>query len=613
MQDMELEDISQLLNTIDDLVATGEQHFAELSEALEVVELKVDLDELRERGFWDTQIHEVELGLQQKLPVERYAKECFNWRQMREIRLGLLHGIDTEVYDNPLYSARQMREIRLGLEYGLDVSVFAKLILSAGDMKKNRLKQLSKAYKKQPGSFGRSITDEDTGIELRISDDCMAAFIRIPGSCKKKPALKELVSFLERNEVEYGIIETNLQRIIEDDIRDKEIKIATGVPVKPGRSGWYELFFQNNLPESPKAMENGRVDYSNVIVAEMVDPGMPLAVYHRSEEGKNGKTVTGIEIEAGGGEELPALTGEGIARDEMNDTYVATERGYVSYDDESNTLNVRKIYIIKEDANCYNGNIEFDGTVYVQGSVNDLTVISATGDVVIDGFVGNATIRAGGNVVLKGGMNAGGHGSVDAGGKIMGKFFEAVSIRSYGSIEGNYFLNCSIETDDRVIARGTKSRIMGGQICAAVGVDSETIGNYGTNRMILNVGDYYWIDSRMKQQQEFLTKAQEEIVQLEEGKAKLRRMLGDDVVRGNSIYKKTRVAIRTKELECMQIEKEIKRLRKVRMRATKAYVSASEELHQGVSITINGNVKEIAANIHGIVLTKEKTKRRGLS
>lgn len=613
MQDMELEDISQLLNTIDDLVATGEQHFAELSEALEVVELKVDLDELREQGFWDTQIHEVELGLQQKLPVERYAKECFNWRQMREIRLGLLHGVDTEVYDNPLYSARQMREIRLGLEYGLDVSVFAKLVLSAEDMKKNRLKQLSEAYKKQPDSFGRSITDEDTGIELRISDDCMAAFIRIPGDCKKKPALKELVSFLERNEVEYGIIETNLQRIIEDDIRDKEIKIATGVPVKPGRSGWYELFFQNNLPESPKAMENGRVDYSNVIVAEMVDPGMPLAVYHRSEEGKDGKTVTGIEIEAGVGEDLPPLTGEGIARDELNDTYVATERGYVSYDDENNTLNVRKIYIIKEDANCYNGNIEFDGTVYVQGSVNDLTVISATGDVVIDGFVGNATIRAGGNVVLKGGMNAGGHGSVDAGGKIMGKFFEAVSIRSHGSIEGNYFLNCSIETDDRVIARGTKSRIMGGHICAAVGVDSETIGNYGTNRMILNVGDYYWIDSRIKQQQEFMAKAQEEIVQLEEGKAKLRRMLGDDVVGGNSIYKKTRVAIRTKELECLQIEKEIKRLKKVRMRATKAYVSASVELHQGISITINGNVKEIAANIHGIVLTKEKTKRRGLS
>lgn len=613
MQDLELEDISQLLNTIDDLVATGDTHYEECTETLEVVELKVDLDQLREQGFWDTQIHEVELGIQQKLPVERYAKESFNWHQMREIRLGLLHGVDTELYDNALYSARQMREIRLGLEYGLDVSSFAKLILSAADMKKRRLKLLSEVYRERPDGFGKTVTDEDTGIRLRISDDCMEAFVEIPGSYSPRVTLNDLTDFLERNEIEYGIIEKNLQKIIEDNVRDEEIKVAAGNPVRLGRSGWYELFFRKNLPESPKATENGKVDYKNVIVADMVDPGMPLAVYHKSKEGKDGKTVTGIEIEAGVGEELPPLTGEGISRDEMNDTYVATERGYVSYDEEGNTLNVRKIYVIEDDANCYNGNIEFDGTIYVKGSVNDLTVISATGDVVIDGFVGNATIHAGGNVVLKGGVNAGGRGLVDAGGKIMGKFFEAVSIRAQGSIEGNYFLNCSIETDDRVIARGTKSRIMGGHICAAVGVDSDKIGNYGTNRMILNIGDYYWIDSRIKQQQECMEKAQEEIVQLEEGKAKLRRMLGDDVVAGNALYKKTHLAIHTKELECLQIEKEIKRLKKVRERAKKAFVNASVELYQGVSITINGNVKEIAANIHGITLTKDKTKRRGLS
>jgi hypothetical protein len=505
-----------------------------------------------------------------------------------------------------------MKQIRLGLEYGLDVSDFAKLILSASDMKRKRMEMLTKAYGKKDVSFGKTVVDEDTGIEIRISDDCMAAFIQIPSSYGEKLTVRELEKLLEANEIAYGMIEKNLHKIVEDNVRDKEIKVAKGLPAKPGKSGWYELFFQNNLPESPKPSSNGKIDYSSVIVAEMADPGMRLARYHKSEEGHNGTTVLGFEIECSAGQELPPLTGEGIARDEVDNTYYATEQGYVSYNQEDNTLNVRKIYIIKEDANCYNGNIEFDGTVYVQGSINDLTVITASGDVVVDGFVGNATIHAGGNVILKGGMNAGGHGNLTAGGRVMGKFFEAVTIRAKGSVEGQYFLNCDIETDDCVIARGAKSRIIGGRICAAVGVDSEVIGNYGRKKMSIVVGDYHWIDSRVKQHQAFLEKIDEDLLRLEEGRAKLRRMLGDDVVGGNSIYKKTCVAIHTQEMEYIHIEKEIERLKEVRKRATKAFVKASQELQEGVNITINGNVKEIAADIHGITLMKDKTRRRTL-
>jgi uncharacterized protein (DUF342 family) len=607
---MDLEDISQLLNTIEDMVAMESQTSKAPEEGVEADELIVDLDELRERGFWDTQIHEVELGLEQNLPVQRFAKDCFNWMQMKEIRLGLLHGVNTDFYDNPLYSATQMKEIRLGLEYGLDVSGFADLILSASDMKKRRMELLAKAYGTGTVRFGKTIVDEDTGIEIRISEDCMSAFMQVPSDCVEELTVKSLTNLLENNEIAYGMIESNLHKIIEDEVRDSEMKVATGFPVKEGKSGWFELFFRNDLPESPKLLENDRVDYTNVTVAEMVDPGIKLAQYHKSEDGHNGITVLGFEIEAGVGHELPPLTGEGIARDEEEEVYYATTQGYVYYDEEESTLNVRKIYIINEDANCYNGNIEFDGTIYVKGSINDLTVLSASGDVVVEGFVGNATIYAGGNAILKGGMNAGGHGTLTAGGKVMGKFFEAVTIRAKGSIEGNYFLNCDMETDDRVIARGSKSRIMGGSICAAVGVDSPIIGNCGRKKTTIAVGNYHWIDDRIKQQQALLKELEGELIQLEEGRAKLRQMLGDDVMGGNSIYEKTCIAIHTQETQYARVEKEIERLKEVRKSAAAAFVNVSLELQEGVNITVNGNVKEIAADIHGITLMKNKTRRR---
>ena len=47
------------------------------------------MDKLKKKGFMDIQLHQIQLGLSEGLPVEIYAKSEFDWFQMEEIRKGL--------------------------------------------------------------------------------------------------------------------------------------------------------------------------------------------------------------------------------------------------------------------------------------------------------------------------------------------------------------------------------------------------------------------------------------------------------------------------------------------------------------------------------------------
>lgn len=593
--------VDELLNTINDMVGMEAKQ-----KPVSVSYTEFTAEKLKEKGFRDSQIQEIQLGIEHNLPVEIYAKECYNWKQMYEIRMGLLENLDTKIYENPLFSSEQMREIRLGLLDNLDVSSYARLILTVTDMRKMRKQLIAKAYQVNPEGFGRTFTDERSGVILRISDDCMEAFITLPE--ERNFSVHNIEKILEHNDIVHGILPEQLQKIAKEKPQGVEIKVAQGETAGEGTEGWFEYFFNQEDSVAPTIQEDGKADYTNVIMADKVTPGTVLVKYHPTEAGKPGKTVTGIVIEGSRGKELSPLTGKGFTRDEEKDTYVAAEDGYVSYDEIKGTLNVWNVYVVQGDVNRYNGHISYDGMVHIKGSVSDMAEIEAKGDVIVDGFIEGAIIRAGGNVVIKRGVNAGGQGYIQAGGTVMGNFFEAANIRAGKDVEGNYFLNCHVKTDGNVTARGNKGRIMGGDITAAHAVESVTIGNYGGVKTLIYVGDTSDMVLRTKQLEEEMRQSKLEILQLEEAKDKLRGMLGSDAVEQNDLFQQTCLAIQVKEQYREHMEKELVHLRETQTRARKAYIRVSGKLQEGVKVSINGNAMEIKNTLSGITLTKDKIK-----
>jgi hypothetical protein len=432
----------------------------------------------------------------------------------------------------------------------------------------------------------------------------MEAYLKVPSDSSKKHTILEFISILKRHEIEYGIQEPEIQKLVYDDIKGRDVLVARGDYAAAGEDGYYEFFFDVDAFAPPKESSDGHIDYDATKTTEMTEVGKLLAVYHPAKVGKSGVTVTGVPVTGGNGVNLPKLTGIGVTFNPSDYTYTADEQGSILYDPDNSTLSVRKMYVIEGDANRYNGNIEFNGSVHVRGSVNDLTHIVATGDIIVDGFVGGATLIAGRNVLIKGGANAGGHGSINAGGRVMGKFFEAINISAVGTVEANYFMNCNIETDDRVIARGDKARITGGNITAAISVDSAYMAPNGTSRMRISVGDTQRISSRLATVKNKKDAVSEELRRLINGRDKLQEVLGLEALEGNAIYNKTCTAIGIKEDELAEAERELRRLTHIKELSRNAYVSITRELEPGVTIFVQDIHKEYYEDIRGSVLMK---------
>ncbi len=601
-------EITDILSTIDELcqldpAAPEPEEKEDLSPDFELTEAG-----MAKRGFHESQIQEVMLGIRQGLPAEVYARDCYNWKQMREIRLGLRDGLDTTLYEEPLFSAGQMREIRLGLRDGLDVSSYAGLMYATADMSLMRRKLLSAVYREEPEGFGREILDEESQIRIRISDDAMKAYITLPE--QSAYTIREIKKILINHEIVHGIQEDKLRNLVQQKAYGRETLVAEGNLPQMGEDGHFHFFFNKLLPESPKVHEDGSVDYTGVVVADKVKKGQVLARYHRGYKGNPGETVTGVYIEGGGGKKLPPFSGVGFSMDEETGTYTAATDGYVVLDEDQHILSVQDVLLVEGDVNRYNGNITYDGIVQIKGSVSDMAVITASGDVIVEGAVAGAEIKAGANVIIKGGVNANGNGHIQAGGKVMANFFEYANIEARGRIEANYFLNCIAQTDNILVARGSKARIMGGEITAARAVESVIIGNYGEKSTTIDVGNVSWIEKRMLKYQQEHFKVNKECRQLTEGKKKLTGLLGDDISASNALYQKICRALEVKEQRKTALEWEIDYFTNVKNHARHAYVKASGGIREGVTVILNGKRQVIEEVVWELSLAGEHQRKR---
>lgn len=601
-----LDDVEVLLSTIDqlfdDVVIDGNT---------EDIGKKADKrptpDSLSDEGYSESQIEEILEGYEQGINPHVYMVKEFNWKQMREIRMGIIQGLDISKYCNRLYSAGQMKEIRLGLENGLDVDSYAKLIYSTTDMHNRRLKLSEQAYQDRPELFEKTIVDKDTGLTVVIGADCMYAYIIITDSSHiENYSKRQIINLLRLYGVTYGYVDSGITKVTMNQLKNVEILVAAGIKPTKGKDGYFELLFDDTSVRSPLELEDGRVDYTNVVVESLVYNGQILARYHHAVAGVPGRTVTDVAVDGINGEELKELKGHAIRYDAETESYIATDEGFVFYNEETSTLNVWRDYVINGDVNCYNGNINVDGRLHINGSVGDDTVITAKGDIIVEGFVAGAKLKSGQNIIIRSGVNANSKGFIVADGAVMGNFFENAIVAAKGNIESNYFLNCDIQTDGKVISKGNKSRIMGGNIKAAVGIESSYIGSYGASSVFIDVGNIAWINGRVAGCQEALYKVEEELSQLNIGKYKIEAKLSVDELNNSTIYQRILQAIQIKTEERKDLSYEIARLQRVANAAEKAYINVRIEMQQDSRVILGGKVRRFKGDVRHMRLTRNR-------
>lgn len=573
------------------------------------LEKKLDIVPHIKKSFRGVSIQEICTGLEHGVDVDIYAKSEYCWQQMRELRLGLEHMVDVRNYSNPYYTWQQMREIRFGLEDGLDTSYYSSLMYTAREMSEKRLALKNHIRTSAPEADNKTDTpvknnnpdDIDDYFEVVISPDEMTATLMVYGNIENITKMEVLRALRDKG-VCFGIQYDEIDGLYaKKDIR-KPIVIAKGVPARDGRDGYYEFFFRTEINRTPKLLEDGSVDFRHMDWFESVEENQELARYHKATAGEKGMSVTGRTIPARKGREKGILTGKGFRRLADGVTYVSMISGMITLNE--NKLDITKL-LIMEDVNLATGNVEFDGSILINGNVSSGAEIMATEDCIVKGFVESARITCGGNATLRQGMNASGNGFIHAGGDVMGCFFEATQIDAKGSIYGDYFLNCSIHACKKVIVKGRKGFIAGGLTHAEEGIRTNNLGNQAGLETKVRVGILDRIDKKENALMAEIKKVSADLDAFENAHREYVKRFPVEVRSTMPNFIKIESAVYTMEKEMERLNGEKALLEEEKKKIPRITIVVSNELHEGVLVEMDGitwhsvNIKEVALRRSG--------------
>lgn len=296
------------------------------------------------------------------------------------------------------------------------------------------------------GSRIREIIDEAAGTPLRlvewpagarlastmsvtVSEDQMHAWVEIeaPKKGAAPPTVEETVQALEDSGVTYGVDVSAIASLIERKRYGDAVLVTSGKPVVHGQSAEVAYHFNTVRGKPYLEMDFGRINLKELNFIENKDEGDLLAELLPPVLPEDGRTVrnTIVPAEPPRGQ-VEIRPGKGTRLSDDRRKLYAAESG-----------NVRLVHgavvvepvVTLENVNYETGNIHFDGSVVVEKEIADGFVIEAGGDVQVGRGVGRATIKAGGNVLLKTGINGNGAGRIECGGNLFAKYIESSEVR----------------------------------------------------------------------------------------------------------------------------------------------------------------------------------------
>lgn len=559
----------------------------------ELEQIRLALEENLAIDAWLTddmyvqQIEEIRIGLYEKLNVSLYADSQYNWMQMREIRKGLEEKLKVSLYTNYLFSHWQMKEIRLGLEAGLDVTPYAKLIFSATDMKEKRKNLLEERTKKpvadtNPGSGIASFIKKE--FSIFVEDNGNKAYAFISWESGNTVTETDIYDALEKRGIVNGVRHQAITEMIRKKKRNEKILIAEGTPAQTGKNGWFEFFVRLDLPRIPMPLPDGGVDYVNIEAFEMVEEGEKIAVYHPAEKGIDGQNIFGETMHADKGAEKKPLKGEGFKIAPDGVTYISKLNGKFEY--INGRIIITNMLVVREDVTAVTGKLEVDGSVYVIGSVYSGGYIETTGDIIVEHNVEAGTLIADGNIMIKKGSCSKHDCFIDAKGEVSGSFFEAANINAGGNVRANYIMNSNINTLGKVIVSGSKGMLLGGRVCAVMGVDTYNLGNKSHIKTYLDIGRNELYDMKQGKLAENREEVVDELSIIEERWNTALQTLPPDRDQAVGIIKKLNAAVVAKNKEVADIDAEISKLANLTDQNMKAVVVRGNA-HVGSVIEIN--------------------------
>ena len=330
--------------------------------------------------------------------------------------------------------------------------------------------------------------------QVEIDDDKMSCRIRIVTAYGgQNPTPENISNLLKDYGVTDGIKVKKLQILCAslDNLAPgtvvKEVLAEGKFPTKsvPAKFEFVVEPIQDRLMQ-PKLRDDGTVDMHDFGEIQMVEINDVLLKRIPPKKGAPGFDVMGEVVEAPNPADRQIVPGEGtaLASDDEN-VLIATRRGVAMRN--KGGMAVEDAYVV-QNVDLKTGNIDFDGSVVVRGSVQDGLRVAASGKVLVQDYVESAEIEAGGDVIIGKGLlgrktnrpeDSDGSASIVCGGDFSANYAQYAQIDAKGTVKlAKHAMHCRIESREIVLASPRKSegKIIGGTLMPSRRVVCNTLG-----------------------------------------------------------------------------------------------------------------------------------------
>lgn len=317
-------------------------------------------------------------------------------------------------------------------------------------------------------------------VTVRLAEDRMTAYLIVEGP---EPGgapvtVEQAMEKLREAGVCFGLDPAAVERAVAaQGERPITAVVARGKPPVHGTDGRLELHPELlRVSGRPRVNPDGSVDLYDLGLVRSVAAGTVLLTRIPPTPGTPGINVLGQEVRPRPGREPVVRLGKGVAWTPDGRQAVAQVDGHASWVRE--TLSVTPVFTVREDVGPSTGNIEFIGSVVVRGNVLPGFQVKAGGSVEIQGAVDCGVVEAGGDLMVRFGIQGGGRGRVRAGGNIRARFIENCEVSAGGHIwVQDGILHSRVEAGGRVEALGRRGTVAGGRVLAGEAVIARFLGS----------------------------------------------------------------------------------------------------------------------------------------
>lgn len=267
-----------------------------------------------------------------------------------------------------------------------------------------------------------------SSIAVSIARDGMVATVTIgpPRKGAAAPTLADVVDALAGAGVTYGIDRNYIQRMLEQAAYGKPLLVAAGTEPVAGQPVRVVHHFNVNRGKPYLEMDFGRINLKELNFIENKRAGDLLAELAPPVPAVDGRKVTGEPIPA-----APAAQGSLLLAGANTELSPDGARLFAACDGNVRiagaAILVEPVITVKS-VDFSTGNLHFDGSVVIEGGIADGFVVEAGGDIQVGSSVGKSTLKAGGSIVLKTGINGNGKGIIECGGDLFAKYLESCTV-----------------------------------------------------------------------------------------------------------------------------------------------------------------------------------------